>query len=59
MTAEIIILRIIHILGGVFWVGGTIVMAAFLGRRTSNRPWDGLSRWPAAWPFLRSSSAWP
>lgn len=30
MTAEVIVLRIIHILGGVFWVGGMMFMSFFL-----------------------------
>src|SRR5438045_864820 len=30
MTAEVIALRIIHIGGGVFWVGGMVVMAMFV-----------------------------
>lgn len=30
MTAEVIVLRIIHILGGVFWVGGLAFQAMFL-----------------------------
>src|SRR3954466_4382536 len=30
MTIELIILRLIHVLGGIFWVGNTVFMAAFL-----------------------------
>jgi uncharacterized membrane protein len=30
MTAEVIVLRIIHILGGVFWLGGMMFMSFFL-----------------------------
>ncbi len=31
MAAEVIVLRLIHILCGMFWVGGTIIMTLFLG----------------------------
>jgi uncharacterized membrane protein len=30
MTAEVIVLRLVHILGGIFWVGGMMVMALFI-----------------------------
>ena len=30
MTAEVIVLRIIHILGGIIWVGGMTIMAFFV-----------------------------
>ena len=31
MTYLIWLLRIIHIVGGVFWVGGTLIMTFFIG----------------------------
>lgn len=30
MTAEVIVLRLIHVLGGIIWVGGMTVMAFFI-----------------------------
>ena len=30
MTAEVIVLRLVHVLGGIFWVGGMAVMALFI-----------------------------
>jgi uncharacterized membrane protein len=30
MTAEVIVLRLIHVLGGIIWVGGMTVMAIFV-----------------------------
>jgi len=30
MTAEVIVLRLVHVLGGIFWVGGMMVMALFI-----------------------------
>lgn len=30
MAAEILILRLIHILGGIFWLGGAVLMSFFL-----------------------------
>jgi uncharacterized membrane protein len=29
MTAEVIVLRLVHVLGGIFWVGGMAVMTLF------------------------------
>lgn len=45
MTAEVIVLRLIHIVGGMFWVGATLFMMLFLG------PVLG-SIGPAAGPFV-------